>query len=149
MKCQQKLFHAVAGLLICNLLFAGLYFGIINLGAQSQPPKNEISYEEAIERLNSKNIREISISNNEAIFTNLEKENFAFHVSEEQVEKILESSADKSVTIKFIPAASASASNPLFYLFQILFWLFFISPPIIVILLILIWRELKERNRMK
>lgn len=39
--------------------------------------------------------------------------------------------------------------DPLTFLFQILFWLFFISPPLIVLLLFLIWRELKERNKMK
>lgn len=37
-------------------------------------------------------------------------------------------------------------SDPLAYLFQIIFILFFISPPLIVILLFLIWKELKERN---
>jgi hypothetical protein len=40
-------------------------------------------------------------------------------------------------------------SNPLQYLFQIMFILFFISPPLIVILLFLIWKELKNRNKMK
>ena len=41
------------------------------------------------------------------------------------------------------------AGDPLAYLFQIIFILFFISPPIIALLLFLIWRELKDRNRMK
>jgi hypothetical protein len=40
-------------------------------------------------------------------------------------------------------------SNPLAYLFQILFILFIISPPLIVILLFLIWKELKARNNLK
>ena len=40
-------------------------------------------------------------------------------------------------------------SNPLAYLFQILFILFIISPPLIVVMLFLIWKELKERNRLK
>jgi hypothetical protein len=34
-------------------------------------------------------------------------------------------------------------------LFQILFFLFIISPPLIVVLLYLIWQELKARNEMK
>ena len=38
-------------------------------------------------------------------------------------------------------------SNPLLnLLFQILFWCFFLSPPLITLLLFLIWRELKARN---
>jgi hypothetical protein len=40
-------------------------------------------------------------------------------------------------------------SNLLGYLFQIMFILFFISPPIIAVMLFLIWKELKERNKMK
>lgn len=39
--------------------------------------------------------------------------------------------------------------EPLARLFQILFILFIISPPLIVVLLFLIWQELKERNKMK
>lgn len=49
-----------------------------------------------------------------------------------------------------MPAVMAvQSSDPLAYLFQIIFILFFISPPLIVILLFLIWRELKNRNKLK
>lgn len=41
------------------------------------------------------------------------------------------------------------AKEPLARLFQVLFILFIISPPLIVIFLFLIWKELKTRNRMK
>lgn len=44
---------------------------------------------------------------------------------------------------------NSQMSEPLAYLFQILFILFIISPPLIVILLFLIWRELKVRNKLK
>ena len=37
-------------------------------------------------------------------------------------------------------------SNPMDRIFQVIFILFFISPPLIVLLLFLIWRELKARN---
>ena len=40
-------------------------------------------------------------------------------------------------------------SSPLAYLFQLMFILFIISPPLIVLMLFMIWKELKERNRMK
>ncbi len=43
----------------------------------------------------------------------------------------------------------SQTSEPLAYLFQILFILFIISPPLIVLMLFLIWKELKERNRLK
>lgn len=42
-----------------------------------------------------------------------------------------------------------TASEPLARLFQILFILFIISPPLIVVLLFLIWQELRTRNKMK
>lgn len=42
-----------------------------------------------------------------------------------------------------------NASEPFARLFQILFILFMISPPLIVVLLYLIWKELKSRNKMK
>ncbi|MGI8493969.1 MAG: hypothetical protein ACR2L1_01485 [Pyrinomonadaceae bacterium] len=35
------------------------------------------------------------------------------------------------------------------YLFKILFMLFIISPPLIVVFLYLIWKELKDRNKLK
>ena len=49
----------------------------------------------------------------------------------------------------FETAQISPAGDPLAYLFQIIFILFFISPPIIALLLFLIWRELKDRNKMK
>lgn len=45
--------------------------------------------------------------------------------------------------------ANNHISSPLALLFQIMFILFFISPPIIAFMLFLIWKELKERNKMK
>lgn len=42
-----------------------------------------------------------------------------------------------------------AASDPLVYLFRILFILFIISPPLIVLMLVLIWKELREKNRLK
>lgn len=56
------------------------------------------------------------------------------------------------VAIAFSPLAdslSYNASEPFARLFQILFFLFIISPPLIVVLLYLIWKELKAKNEMK
>jgi hypothetical protein len=47
------------------------------------------------------------------------------------------------------PSISEQASNPLDRLFQVIFILFFISPPLIVVLLFLIWCELRKRNEHK
>lgn len=44
---------------------------------------------------------------------------------------------------------SGQTSNPLDRVFQIIFILFIVSPPLIVLLLFLIWRELKTRNKLR
>lgn len=49
---------------------------------------------------------------------------------------------------KFIETTQTT-SSPMAYLFQLLFILFLISPPLIVIYLCLIWKELKKRNELK
>lgn len=41
------------------------------------------------------------------------------------------------------------SADPMETLFRILFFLFFLSPPIIVVLLFMIWCELRKRNKMK
>ncbi len=40
-------------------------------------------------------------------------------------------------------------SHPLAFLFQIMFILFLISPPIIALMLFCIWKELKKRNELQ
>ena len=46
-------------------------------------------------------------------------------------------------------ASENETLNPMHRIFQIIFILFFISPPLIVVLLFLIWCELKKRNDSK
>ncbi len=62
--------------------------------------------------------------------------------------------SDLMETTTFSPAlVEASdfsrAADPMAYLFQILFILFIVSPPLIVVMLFLILKELKARNKMK
>lgn len=49
----------------------------------------------------------------------------------------------------FVSQLAQPTSEPLARLFQILIILFIISPPLIVIMLFLIWKELKARNKLK
>ena len=49
----------------------------------------------------------------------------------------------------FFAQIAQPTSEPLARLFQILFILFIISPPLIVVMLFLIWKELKARNKLK
>lgn len=48
-----------------------------------------------------------------------------------------------------VSESNQPASKPLVYLFHLLFILFIVSPPIIAVMLFLIWKELKTRNKMK
>lgn len=54
-----------------------------------------------------------------------------------------------SIGIECIPSITEQTSNPMEKIFQIIFILFFISPPLIVILLFMIWCELRKRNEHK
>jgi hypothetical protein len=49
----------------------------------------------------------------------------------------------------FVSQISRPTSEPIARLFQLMFILFIISPPIIAVMLFLIWKELKARNKMK
>jgi hypothetical protein len=50
---------------------------------------------------------------------------------------------------RLVSETTQPTSEPLARLFQLLFILFIISPPIIAVMLFLIWKELKARNKMK
>lgn len=50
---------------------------------------------------------------------------------------------------RFASEITQPASKPVARLFQLMFILFMISPPIIALMLFLIWKELKARNKMK
>ena len=52
-------------------------------------------------------------------------------------------------TARFVSEITRPPSEPLARLFQLMFILFRISPPVIALMLFLIWKELKARNRMK
>lgn len=54
-----------------------------------------------------------------------------------------------SVTVFGKNLENILSADPMETLFRIIFFLFILSPPIIVILLIMIWCELRKRNKMK
>jgi hypothetical protein len=43
----------------------------------------------------------------------------------------------------------STAEDPMILLFRLLFILFIISPQLIVLMLFLIWKELKKKNKLK
>ena len=133
---------------ICSLLFKGLLFGgvflvsllIVTSFSKNQSPKTVICYNETVERFPSSDIEEINIEDNQL---NQLDTNEKFLQIEEEVQKVESSDQGKSLNI---PLTISDSQPPVVYLIQILFWLFLISPPIIVILLFVIIRKMDEKK---
>ena len=150
MNCQKN--FSKARFSIAIIVFALLIFGIY-AAANYQPARNEVTYDEALSRLRSKEIKEVVLTNDETklAFTS-GGESILSKLSEAQKDDFIKTVSEfnfnntkNAVTLTYLPAAS----NPMDRIFQIIFILFFVSPPLIVILLFLIWCELKKRNENK
>lgn len=137
MYCNQKYSGVVKGFLLGSLLV----FSIVFVGSKLnkyQAPKNAISYDEAVARLQSNRVREINLKNNQLNLLDSENARYSINVSESQKIELLQKGNALNVAFTF----SDEPTNPLVYLFQILFWLFFISPPVIVVLLLIIIKKM-------
>ncbi len=146
MNLKQKLFYAVGGFLIGNMILASMIFGI-SYSTKIQTAKDEIPFDEALRRIRSKQIKEIRIKDdNVNLSTDTDNQLNLSELSSNQKDKLLSEAG--SITNIQIAFESAS-SNGFERLFQIMFILFFISPPIIALMLFLIWKELKKRNELK
>ena len=137
MYCNQKYSGIVKGFLIGSLLIFSLMFVGSNL-AEHRAPKNAISFDEALNRLQSNRIREINLKNNQVHLLDSENVLYSANVSEGQKIELLKMGNLYNVSMTF----SDEPTSPLVYLFQILFWLFVISPPVIVVLLLIIIKKM-------
>ena len=141
MSCNQKYSGIVKGFLMVSLVaFSLIYVGSIS--NRNQAPKNTISFEEALNRLQSNRVREINLKNNQINLLDSENEKYSLNISEGQKIELLKRGNSLNVAMTF----SDEPTPPLVYLFQILFWLFFISPPIIVVLLLIIIKKMDARS---
>jgi ATP-dependent Zn protease len=141
MSCNQKYSGAIKGFLIGSLLVFSLMFVGSNREKYSAP-KNTISFTEALNRLESNQIREVNLGNNQLHLRDSENVLYSANVSEGQKIELLRKGNTLNVAMTF----SDEPVPPLFYLFQILFWLFVISPPIIVILLLVIIKKMDAKS---
>ena len=144
MKSKQKLYYAVAGLVIGNMLLASLAFGIY-LVTNYQSTKNEIPFDEAIQRIKAGEIKQINIRENKALLKTSGETNYLTDVSEEQEIQIRNIAIDRKLTVNVDVGSKKSFER----LFQILFILFIISPPIIFILLLIIIKKMNSKDSMK
>ena len=139
MNCKQN----------CSLLLKGLLFGgvflvslfLVTNFSKNQPSELTISYSEAVQRLQSNDFRKINIENNKLNLLDAENVRYTTAASENQKIELLNlgNSLNISVNLNDDPP-------PIFYVFQILFWLFLVSPPIIVILLFVIIRKMDAKK---
>jgi len=132
-------------------LLAALLFGAYSL-ANYRASRKEKSNAELLSRIYPQEIKEIIMNERDARFVfKTGSELLVSELSETEQKGILKvvnqynsENYKNAVTLTVSPS-----SNPMDRIFQLIFILFFISPPLIVLLLFLIWREMKERNRMK
>jgi hypothetical protein len=82
----------------------------------------------------------LTATNNSVVHNELEKQKLSCFPSQNY-------QAPSVISANF--PLNGTKSELLARLFQVMFILFFISPPIIAVMLFLIWKELKEKNKMK
>ena len=139
MNCKQN-----CSLLVKCLLFGGFFLVsllIVTNFSKNQPSKTTISYDEAVQRLQSSDVREISIENNKLSLLDAENVKYTTVANETQKIELLNQGNFLNISVKL-----NDDPPPIFYVFQILFWLFLISPPIIVILLFVIIRKMDTKK---
>ena len=139
MNCKQNYSLLTKGLLFGGIFLVSLL--VVTNFSKNQSPKTVISYNEAVQRLHSSDIKEINIENNRPNLLDTENAGYLIATDENQKIELLNqgNTLNISVTLNNNPP-------PIFYVFQILFWLFLISPPIIVILLFVIIRKMDEKK---
>lgn len=133
----------------CSLLFKGLLFGgvflvsmlIVTGFSKNQSPTTVISYNEAVQRLHSGGVTEINLQENQLNL--LEAENVRYLTVTDETQKIELLNQGNALNIS---VSLSDNQPPIVYLIQILFWLFLISPPIIVILLFVIIRKMDAKK---
>ena len=127
-----------------GLLFGGLFLVslmIVSIINHREPPKNSLSYEEVITLLQANKITEINLKDSQVDLRDSENVKHSVYLSETQKIALLRQGNNLNI------AVTAGDDPPaLFYLFQILFWLFLISPPVIVILLLVIIRKMDAKK---
>ncbi len=154
MKSNCKFLYALAAFVLIKIFFLAFLFGIYGLnGIHSQT--EEIDLPRAVELIESGEIRSVDLRNSQAILTTGNHQEFSTTIGshivrEGLVIKIRDyNSQNLNNSISLSESPVTNSLNSMEYLFKLLFILFIISPPLIVLMLFLIWKELKKRNKLK
>lgn len=143
----NKWFYVMGGFILVKVILLSMLIGFTPNNAV-----NKISFVEGVELIESKNIKELRIGNNQARLIQNEDVEYSFKVSDAQKSNLLDKSLKSNITTYLEPrsfGSFAAESDLLTYFFQLVFILFLISPPIIALLLFCIWKELKKHNDLK
>lgn len=133
MNRKEKLFYAVAGFLIGNVILVSMIYAF-TYAADCQSSKSAASYSEARERIASANVKWVNVKEYE------KADGDSLGADHPQYLAVV------SEALRNELARKSAASNLLDRLFQILFILFIISPPIIVVLLLVIISKMNRKN---
>ena len=146
MNCRRTFFTAKIAIVIIAFALLFVFFAKNN----TSPAQNEITYDEALARIHAKEIKEVVVKNDNVRLGSTGGELVIPNLSDAEIEGLLKEigsyNAENLRDTIALTVLNGSASNPMDRIFQIIFILFFISPPLIVILLFLIWCELRKRN---
>ena len=149
MKCDFTFSNMFGKFSISILAAVAISVGIF-LSSNYLTARNEISLDDALARINNKQVREVTFNGNQAILKIKSGNEISIsELSESQGKYLFETVVSHNLANENIKLISTPASNPMDRIFQIIFILFFISPTLIVILLFMIWCELRKRNEHK
>ncbi len=149
MKCNLS-FSNLFGKFSISILIAAFFTVGIYLFSNYFSSKNEISFDDVIARIENKQVKEVTFNGDQAILKVKSGNQLSVSpLSETQEKYLFQTVVSHNLANENIKMTSTAASNPMDKIFQIIFILFFISPPLIVILLFLIWCELRKRNEHK
>lgn len=145
MNRKQKLYYAVAGFIIGNILLASITSGIYSI-VSYQSSENKISYDEAVRHIRAKDVKELKMGASQADLLSIDGETkYSIEIPESQKSQIMSFAIENGLSVR----SDEGSRNSFERLFQILFILFIISPPIIVVLLLIIIRKMNSNNSMK
>jgi ATP-dependent Zn protease len=146
MSNNQKFIYGIIGFCVGNIMLVLLFLGV---SALSSSPKHQMSFEDALVRIQNKEIKNVVIKKDFAELNNLSNNEFqTTELTENQREELFKTvtniNAKSTDTIRMAeePIKSDLSEN----MFRIMLLLFFISPPIIVVLLLIIIKKMDNKK---
>jgi ATP-dependent Zn protease len=141
MSNNQKFIYGIIGFCVGNIMLVLLFLGF---SALSSSPKHRMSFEDALARIQNKEIRSVVVKNDFVELTDLSNVSFLTpELSETQHQELVKTVANVNVT-KFSEEIGNMSFNPV----RIGFFFCLICLPIIIVLLLIIIKKMNSKNSM-